>query len=241
MSKAKRKALNLATDNTIRFNDYVVQRKTVTLTPKTVNQETYIALLTNESKPIVYASGPAGTGKTMLAVLAGIKAFKEGRVEKLILTRPAVGVEDEKHGFLPGTLNQKFEPWALPLFDIISDYYSPKEITRMTEEKIIELAPLAFIRGRTFRNAWIIFDEAQNASVNQMKAILTRLGDGSKIVVTGDLGQTDRAFMKNNGFLDILSRTKQQGSKLSGVVEFSIKDAQRSTAMKEILRLYGEE
>ena len=140
LSKAKRRALKLATDNTLHFNDYVAQRKTVALTPKTLNQETYIALLTDDSLPIVYATGPAGTGKTMLAVMAGIKAYKEGKIKKLILTRPAVGIENESHGFLPGTLNQKFEPWALPLFDIIADFYHPKEMARMIEDKTIELA-----------------------------------------------------------------------------------------------------
>ena len=239
LSKAKRRALKLATDNTLRFNDYVAQRKTVALTPKTLNQETYIALLSDDSLPIVYATGPAGTGKTMLAVMAGIKAYKEGKIKKLILTRPAVGIENESHGFLPGTLNQKFEPWALPLFDIIADFYHPKEMARMIEDKTIELAPLAYIRGRTFKDAWIIFDEAQNASINQMKAILTRLGENSKIVVTGDLDQTDKQFVHNNGLLDIMSRIKNCGSDLCGVVEFQMRDAQRSTAMKEVLRLYS--
>jgi phosphate starvation-inducible protein PhoH and related proteins len=241
LSKKQRQRLRLATDNTVQFNDYAVKRKSLVLVPKSLTQEDYIEKLIDPRKMIVYAIGPAGTGKTMLAVLAGLKALKEGKIEKIILTRPAVGVENESHGFLPGDLNQKFEPWALPLYDIILDYYSPKEVAKMLEEKTIELAPLAFIRGRTFHNSWIIFDEAQNATVNQMKAILTRLGNGSKIVVTGDLNQTDKQFAHNNGLADIINRIKDSSSNVFGLVKFSVKDAQRSLAMKEVLKLYGEE
>ena len=117
-------------DKVLSFNNYVQQRKSVVLIPKSINQETYIELLTDESKSIVFATGPAGTGKTMLAVLAGIKAYKEGEVKKIVLTRPAVGVDDEKHGFLPGDINAKMEPWTRPLFDVFTEYYSPREIGR---------------------------------------------------------------------------------------------------------------
>ena len=119
MSKRRMRNVALAADNTLSFNQYVEKRKTVTLIPKSLNQETYIELLTDQNKHIVFATGPAGTGKTMLAMLAGIKAYKEGQVSKLILTRPAVGVDDEKHGFLPGNINAKMEPWTKPLFDVI--------------------------------------------------------------------------------------------------------------------------
>ena len=122
---SKRRSSRLAAvDNTISFNNYVQQRKTVQLIPKSLNQETYIELLTDETKHIVFATGPAGTGKTMLAMLAGIKAYKEGQVSKLILTRPAVGVDDERHGFLPGNITAKMEPWTRPLFDVMQEYYS---------------------------------------------------------------------------------------------------------------------
>ena len=124
MSKRRMRNVALAAvDNTLSFNQYVQQRKTVTLIPKSLNQETYIELLTDESKHIVFATGPAGTGKTMLAMQAGVKAFKEGQVSKIILTRPAVGVDDEKHGFLPGNITAKMEPWTRPLFDVIQEYY----------------------------------------------------------------------------------------------------------------------
>jgi phosphate starvation-inducible PhoH-like protein len=240
LSRAKRKALKLATDNTIHFNDFVAQRKTVALIPKTINQETYIELLTDDSKPIIYASGPAGTGKTMLAVMAGVKAYKEGRVEKLILTRPAVGVEDEKHGFLPGDLVSKMEPWTRPILDVMLEYYSPKEITRMIDEQRIEISPLAFMRGRNFKRCWIIADEMQNATPSQLKMLLTRLGDGSKIVITGDLNQTDKRAAEN-GLLNFLKLLSEHGAAnyIAGI-QFNSRDIQRHPAVKEILAIYKE-
>jgi phosphate starvation-inducible PhoH-like protein len=227
-------------NNTLSFNQYVQQRKTVNLIPKSLNQETYISLLTDDSKRIVFATGPAGTGKTMLAMLAGIKAFKEGQVSKLILTRPAVGVDDERHGFLPGDINAKMEPWTRPLFDVIGEYYGPKEVARMLEEQTIEISPLAYMRGRTFKGAWIVADEMQNATPGQIKMLLTRLGEGSKIVVTGDTRQADRSD-KDNGLLDFkgLVERYQQSRYVAGV-EFFARDIARHPAVTEVLSIYGE-
>jgi phosphate starvation-inducible PhoH-like protein len=243
MSKRRTSNRHLAaveTNNTLSFNQYVQQRKTVNLIPKSLNQETYIELLTDETRHIVFATGPAGTGKTMLAMLAGIKAYKEGQVTKLILTRPAVGVDDEKHGFLPGNINAKMEPWTRPLFDVMQEYYSPKDIARMIDENIIEIAPLAFMRGRTFKGAWVVADEMQNATPGQMKMLLTRLGEGSKIVVTGDTRQADRSN-SDNGLLDFkgLVAAYQQSKYVAGV-EFTARDIARHPAVKEILDIYGE-
>ena len=243
MSKRRTSSRHLAaveTNNTLSFNQYVQQRKTVTLIPKSLNQETYIELLTDETKHIVFATGPAGTGKTMLAMQAGVKAFKECTVNKIILTRPAVGVDDEKHGFLPGDLNAKMEPWTRPLFDVIQEYYSPREVARMLEEQIIEISPLAYMRGRTFKDSWIVADEMQNATPGQIKMLLTRLGEGSKIVVTGDTRQADRCD-KDNGLLDFkrLVEAYQQSKYVAGV-EFSARDIARHPAVKEILSIYGE-
>jgi len=214
--------------------------KSIVLTPKSLNQETYIDLLSDPKKLIKFATGPAGTGKTMLAVLAAIKAYREGECRKIIITRPAVGVENESHGFLPGDLNQKMEPWAKPVLDIFSEYYKQIEITKMIDEKMIELAPLAFQRGRTFRDAWIIVDESQNMTINQMKMILTRLGDNSKAVITGDLNQTDKQFFNNNGLHDFIERMSVNKSDIFGHVDFARKDIQRSKAVSEVLKLYGE-
>lgn len=225
-------------EKVVNINDFIERKKHVNLVPKTISQEHFISMLTDPKKQIVFAAGPAGTGKTLLAVLAGLKYFKEGAVDKLILTRPAVGVEDEKHGFLPGDLVRKMEPWTRPLFDVILEYYSPKEVARMIDENVIEISPLAFMRGRTFKNAWIVFDEAQNSTVNQMKMILTRLGDGSKMAITGDLDQTDRKFIDNNGLKDLMSRLKYFNAKYIDGVSFTDQDVQRHPAVKEILSMY---
>jgi len=228
-------------DNTVvSFNSYVQQRKSVTLIPKSLNQEEYISLLTDDSKSIVFATGPAGTGKTMLAVLAGIKAYKEGEVKKIVLTRPAVGVDDEKHGFLPGDINAKMEPWTRPLFDVFAEYYSPRDIARMIDEQVIEISPLAFMRGRNFRDSWIIADEMQNATAGQIKMLLTRLGEGSKIVVTGDLQQMDKKFVAENGLRDFLTRLDSGSSQRISSVEFAGRDIQRHPVVTEVLKLYGE-
>jgi phosphate starvation-inducible PhoH-like protein len=219
---------------------YQKQRRTITLLPKSRNQETYIDLLENPQRLIVFATGPAGTGKTMLAVLAALKAFRAGECSKIVITRPAVGVDDEQHGFLPGTLNQKMEPWTRPIFDIIEEYYRPQEVARLLEEKYIEIAPLAYMRGRTFKNSWIIADEMQNATPSQMKMLLTRLGEGSKMIVTGDTRQADRQE-EDNGLLDFqrLVSDYSRCKYVSGI-EFDHRDIQRHPAVLEILKIYRE-
>lgn len=243
MSKRSRRSNLALVDNNAapaKFNEYVKQRRTVSIVPRSLNQEKYVHLLLSEKYPIVYSVGPAGTGKTMLAVLAGIKAYKEGTVEKIILTRPAVGVEDEQHGFLPGDLNSKMEPWTKPLMDVITEYYSPKEVVRMLEEQIIEICPLAYMRGRNFKNAWIIADEMQNATPNQIKMLLTRLGDGSKIVVTGDTKQTDKRNAEN-GLLNLLELLQSHGqTEYIAGMQFANKDIQRHPAVKEVLHIFKE-
>jgi phosphate starvation-inducible PhoH-like protein len=239
LSKRRRsEAAQLAVVSNI--DSYQKQRRTIQLIPKSRNQETYIDLLNDPRRLIVFASGPAGTGKTMIAVLAALKAFRAGECEKIIITRPAVGVDDEQHGFLPGTLNQKMEPWTRPIFDIIEEYYKPQEVLRLLEEKYIEIAPLAYMRGRTFKNSWIIADEMQNATPSQMKMLLTRLGDNSKMVVTGDTQQADRKA-KDNGLLDFQRLIKDFDSQYIAGVEFAIKDVRRHPAVAEVLKMYGEE
>lgn len=236
-----RSASRTSVDNTIDFKSYAKYKKSVNLIPKSLSQEQYIELLEDDSKHIVFATGPAGTGKTMLAVLAGIKALKEGKVAKIIVTRPAVGTDDEKHGFLPGDLNAKMEPWTRPIFDVMEEYYSPNDIVRMLDEKIIEISPLAFMRGRTFKNSWIIFDEAQNSTINQTKMALTRIGEGSKMIVTGDLAQHDRKFTSENGFRDFIEKIKEHNSPMMGLSQFSQRDVQRHPVVAQVLKMYGEE
>lgn len=226
------------------FNDMVVdlknyQRKKITILPRNVHQEDYIDLLTNYQKSIVFATGPAGTGKTMLAVQMGIKQFDEGKVKKIVITRPAVSV-DEQHGFLPGTLEQKMAPWTRPIFDVLEEHYGVKQVERMIEEKEIEIAPLAYMRGRTFKECWIVADEMQNATPEQMKMLLTRIGEGSKIVVTGDLAQHDRGY-NDNGLKDFTIRISQKNTHTIGCVHFTRKDVERHPSVVEVLNLYDEE
>lgn len=230
-----------AASNVVNFKTYTEQqKKTVQLIPKSIAQEDYIDLLLNPDKLIIFATGPAGTGKTMLAVLAALKAYKEGSIDKIIITRPAVGVDDEKHGFLPGDLNEKMAPWTRPIFDVMNEYYSPREIALMLEEESIEISPLAFLRGRTFKNAWIIFDEAQNSTTNQMKMVLTRLGDNSRMVITGDLDQNDRKFATENGLRDFIALLPQRSSQMIDIVQFTNRDIMRHAVVKEVLSMYGE-
>jgi len=172
--------------------------------------------------------------------LLGPKAFKQGDIEKIIITRPAVGVDDEKHGFLPGDLNAKMEPWTKPIFDVIGEYYSPKSIKGFIEEGVIEISPLAYMRGRTFKNAFVIADEMQNATPSQMKMLLTRIGDNSQMAITGDVNQADRKA-DFNGLLDFKRLFDNfKDSKFVALTEFENKDIERHPAVREILEIYGE-
>jgi phosphate starvation-inducible PhoH-like protein len=214
------------------------KKRRVALLPRNKNQETYLQKLQDEHKNIVFAIGPAGTGKTLLAVLNGIKLLQEGVIDKIIVTRPAVSV-DEDIGFLPGTLNEKMAPWTRPIFDVLGEYYQTKEIAQMLEDGIIEISPLAYMRGRTFKNAYIIADEMQNATKNQMKMLLTRLGENSTMVVTGDLAQADR--LKDNGLIDFIGKIEGRKLQHIDVVRFDQKDIERHKAVAEVLNLYGDE
>ena len=234
-------ASTFTSNNAIRMDAYrKPQLRPITLLPKSLSQESYIDLLTNPTKLIVFATGPAGTGKTMLAVLAALKALRANEIERIVITRPAVGVDDEQHGFLPGTLNEKMAPWTRPIFDIIGEYYKQSEIAKMLDDNIIEISPLAYMRGRTFKKSWIIADEMQNATPSQLKMLLTRLGDGSKMIVTGDTRQADRKE-NENGLLDFKHLVDEyRNCKYVTGIEFTHKDIQRHPAVLEILKIYRE-
>ena len=243
LSRAKRRdRVNTRPDNEqnlIQINQYLRKKQQVSIVPRNLSQENYLELLKNPRKFIVFAIGPAGTGKTMLAVQMAIKLFKEGQISKIVVTRPAVSV-DEEHGFLPGTLNQKMEPWTRPIFDVFEEYYHPKEITEMLEDGVIEISPLAYMRGRTFKNAFVIADEMQNATPSQMKMLLTRLGENSRMVVTGDLNQADRP--KENGLLQFCELYAQGGEyRMIAMARFETKDIERHPVVKEVLRIYKED
>lgn len=212
-------------------------KKRVEIIPRNIKQEEYLSLLYDKNKRIIIAAGSAGSGKTMIAVSRAIEKYKTGEVNKLLITRPAVGVAGENHGFLPGTLNQKMEPWLLPIFDVFEEYYTKQEIANMMEIGTIEVAPLMYMRGRSFKNCCIIFDEAQNSTPEQMKMILTRLGEGTVIYVTGDLEQTDHK--KINGLEDFCNRINT-GSAAVGVCKFTDEHVERDPVVKEVLSLYRD-
>jgi len=225
--------------NVIKLVDKPYQKRPrVQLYPKNLNQEDYLLKLNDPKKMIVFATGPAGTGKTMLAVQWAVDQLKYGDASKIIITRPAVSV-DEEHGFLPGDLNEKMAPWTRPIFDVIAENYTAKEIEHMVAEGIIETSPLAYMRGRTFKNAVVIADEMQNTTPSQMKMLLTRLGQGSKMVVTGDLQQADRP--SNNGLLEFLKLYNNfENHRYVDICHFTVSDVERHEAVKEILAIYGD-
>lgn len=226
-------------DNSISFNEAVrAKRRDTQLIPKSLNQEAYIVSLLDDVKDIVLAHGPAGTGKTYLAMQAAIKSLRDGKCERIVLTRPAVGVEEEKHGFLPGTLEDKMAPWTRPLFDVLREYYTPPDIQKMLENQTVEISPLAFMRGRTFKHAWIIADEMQNATPGQMKMLLTRIGEESKIVVTGDIEQTDKR-KADNGLLDICKRLVTCTDERIDVCSLGECDIQRHPIIETVLEVYA--
>jgi phosphate starvation-inducible PhoH-like protein len=204
------------------------------ISARTLNQRRYLELLTSNA-PVIVSTGPAGTGKTLLACNAGSKALAAGRVERLILTRPAVSV-DEQHGFLPGTIEDKMAPWTRPMFDALYRYWSPKKVQDMMENRKIEICPLAYMRGRTFDNSWIIGDEMQNTTPNQMKMLLTRIGEGSKMILAGDVNQHDRGF-EMNGLSDLVSRLDLESKSIKHIT-FTDDDVVRAEVIKEILKMY---
>ena len=207
--------------------------------PKNRNQEQYENFLKNKNKKIIVATGPAGTGKTMFGTEYGVKNFLIGKCDKLIFTRPSVSV-DEDLGYLPGTLEEKMAPWVRPIYDVLYQFLTPKEVVAYMEEKSIEIAPLGYMRGRTFKNTWLIADEMQNSTIAQMKMLMTRLGENSRLVITGDLEQYDKPETIN-GLEDFLEKFKGKRSSSITSLEFEKTDIQREEVVKEVLDIYSGE
>jgi len=224
-------------NNVLQFQTRKITNKPVDLIPRTKNQESLVLALLDASQHIVITAGPAGTGKTYLAMQAAVKSLKEGDCDRIILTRPAVGVEGEQHGFLPGNLVAKMEPWTRPLLDVLREYYRPQEIAAMIEDQVIEIAPLAFMRGRTFKHSWIIADEMQNATPAQVKMLMTRIGSNSKIIITGDVEQADRQYGEN-GLMDLCERLEKGGVNGIAVCHLDGRDVQRHKIIGSVLKLY---
>jgi phosphate starvation-inducible PhoH-like protein len=209
--------------------------------PKSVNQQNYVEQLNDKNVDMIIAVGPAGTGKTLFACLKAISQLKSGEIRKLVVTRPVVTVEEEI-GFLPGNINKKMDPWTRPIFDLFLEFFSKTEIDNFIFNNVIEISPLAFMRGRTFKNSFIIADEMQNSSPNQMKMLTTRIGVNSKMVITGDLNQSD--IPSKNGLKDLIERIDNYNIKKPDemssikIVNLEKEDIERSDIVRNIINIY---
>jgi len=210
--------------------------------PKTINQIEYSDLLANDEISVVVGIGPAGCGKTLLACNEAIQQLINKRVQKIVITRPVISVDDEQIGFLPGSMSQKMDPWTRPIFDVFHEVFSKQQMLTLLDNNMVEIVPLAYMRGRTFKNTFIIADEMQNSSPNQMLMLLTRIGEQSKIAITGDLKQSDRSGA--NGLVDLINKIKKSvwmqtdNSSMIKYVEMDSSDIQRSEVLKQIIDLY---
>jgi len=204
-----------------------------TVYPKSINQKIYLQSL--EKNEVVIAVGPAGTGKTYLAVLYAVSQLKKNIIKKLILVRPVVEA-GEKLGFLPGDLKDKIDPYLIPLYDALNDCLGKENVERLMEKGIIEVAPLAYMRGRTLDNAFIILDEAQNTTNSQMKMFLTRLGFNSKMIITGDVTQIDLPNKDNSGLIEAVELF--ENIKGIGIVYFNRHDVMRNPIVYRIIQKY---
>jgi len=204
--------------------------------PKNLNQENYIEYLNDDKNKIIVSIGPAGTGKTLFACQKAITQLKYQEIEKIIVTRPIVTVEEDI-GFLPGNIIKKMDPWTKPIFDTFLEYFSKSELDLLLQNGKIEICPLVFMRGRTFKNSFIIADEMQNSSPNQMKMLTTRIGIQTRMVITGDLQQTDSP--KENGLKDFISKVKKYNeTELIKMVTFNSEDIERSEIVKRVIDIY---
>lgn len=227
--------VNESTDQMEMFSNglFEIRTRKKTVEPRTEAQRLFVKSLTNNE--LAFGIGPAGTGKTYLAVAVGVSKFIAGEVDKIILSRPAVEA-GEKLGYLPGDMKDKVDPYMQPLYDALNDFLPAKQLAKLIEEKTIEIAPLAFMRGRTLAHSYIVLDEAQNATSMQMKMFLTRLGEGSRMVITGDRSQIDLPNGLRSGLLDaesLLATVSQIGFNY-----FTSKDVVRHHLVAKIIEAY---
>jgi phosphate starvation-inducible PhoH-like protein len=207
--------------------------------PRTPNQIKYVKSLQNVSKPIVIATGPPGSGKTMLPCQVAAEQFKSGNVQKIVLTRPIV-CAGEDLGYLPGSIENKMDPWTRPMFDILENYFARSRIKQMIDNRTIEISPLAYMRGRTFNNCYIIADEMQNSTKQQMKMVLTRLGEGSQMAITGDTEQCDLPEPELCGLSELLFRLDGYSEQLEYIehIILEAEDIQRHPAVQEVCGVF---
>ncbi|MBL4749452.1 MAG: PhoH family protein [Amylibacter sp.] len=210
-----------------------IRTRKKTVEPRTVTQKTYVEDLL--SKELVFGLGPAGTGKTYLAVAAAVSMFINGLVDKIILSRPAVEA-GERLGFLPGDMKEKVDPYMQPLYDALHDFFPAKQLEKLIEDKRIEIAPLAFMRGRTLSNAYVVLDEAQNATTMQMKMFLTRMGENSRMAITGDPSQIDLPRNVPSGLVE--AEKVLRNVKGVGFTYFKTEDIVRHPMVAKIITAY---
>ena len=214
-------------------SDVVLQTPRRTITAKTVMQQRYVHAMRRDD--VCFGIGPAGTGKTYLAMAMAVRALTEKRVKRIVLTRPAVEA-GERLGFLPGDLAEKVNPYLRPLYDALHDMMDVEKAQALVERSVVEVAPLAFMRGRTLNDSWVILDEAQNATIEQMRMFLTRLGFGSKAVVTGDVTQTDLPQGSRSGLIDAVRLL--DGLEGISITKFDDRDVVRHPLVARIVRAY---
>jgi len=222
--------------------------------PRTANQALYLKYLMDDRVKIVLGVGPAGCGKTLFACHRAVEELMEGGIQKIVITRPMVSVEEESVGFLPGDMTQKMAPWTRPIFDIFHEYFDPLDVQDMIRRGVVEISPLAYMRGRTFKDAFIIADEMQNSTPNQMLMLTTRLGENAKMAITGDLKQSDKG-LENNGLMDFMrklygyrrAKMAQESANEQGVtggflgvklVQLCSSDVCRSEIVSRVLDMY---
>lgn len=212
-----------------------IRTRKKTVEPRTVTQRAYVEDLF--AKELVFGLGPAGTGKTYLAVAAAVSMFINGLVDRIILSRPAVEA-GERLGFLPGDMKEKVDPYMQPLYDALNDFFPAKQVEKLIEDKRIEIAPLAFMRGRTLNNAYVVLDEAQNATTMQMKMFLTRMGEGSRMAITGDMSQIDLPRNVPSGLVE--AEKILRGVKGIGFTHFKTEDIVRHPMVAKVITAYDK-
>lgn len=209
-------------------------------TPRNVSQTKYVNTLSKINPCIVIASGPAGTGKTKLAIDAGVRSLHNKEIERIIITRPIIPVGSDI-GFLPGSMEDKMRPWLMPIYDALSAHYTSDQVKSLLHTDVIQIAPITYMRGRTFDNSWIVCDEAQNCTPAELLMIMTRIGKNSKMVITGDPDQHDNLRSMTSGLSDLLARMKNTPpTEFIETIEFTTSDIERHPVIPYVLSLFSK-
>lgn len=219
-----------------KISKLIPRRTAVSVTPRNPKQKEYLSLLESDDVSIIVAHGSAGSGKTKIAIGSAVKTLVSGKTDKIIITRPIVPTGNDI-GFLPGKVQNKMKPWLMPIYDSLSAYFDNDVVEKLVSSDVIEIAPMTYMRGRTFENAWVVCDEAQNCTPDQLLMLMTRIGNGSKMIITGDPIQHDDAG--ENGLEDLIFRLDKSPHPSIGMIEFEPEDSVRHPIIPFILSLYS--